>query len=113
MTRLGLVWLFVAAVVVSGERAAWAGACTSQTCACDDDCSGLVCSSDGHCCGPPITGTPCKKDAGAAGTGGSDAGTPPASSSGGCRIAGTPGTGAVAAALLALAVARRRSKRRG
>jgi hypothetical protein len=123
MRRLCLVWSIVAALAALFvvERVAGAGACLTTTCKCDDDCSGLVCSADGHCCGPPVTGTPCQKDGGGGGAGGgsggagSDAGTPPSGGGGGCGVGGAVGSGAGAAlatSLLLLGAARRRTPRR-
>jgi hypothetical protein len=130
MRRLCLVVSLVASLVAlfAAERLAGAGACLTQACTCDDDCNGLVCSADGRCCGPPVTGTPCKRDGGAGAGGGgaggggttgsggtgSDGGTPP-SSGGGCDAVGAAGSGGgagLAASLLMLGAARRRTPRR-
>jgi hypothetical protein len=63
-----------------GYRDAYAGACLSAKCTCDDDCAGMgfVCGDyapgEKRCCGPPVKGTPCARpaDGGAqAGDGGS------------------------------------------
>jgi hypothetical protein len=128
MTGARILCLAVALVGLAVvERSARAGACTNETCKCDDDCSGLVCGPTGHCCGAPITGTPCAKDGGASGAGGGSAGAGAggttggagatgsagsSSSGGGCRVAGDATlshAGLVACALLLCA---RRARRR-
>jgi hypothetical protein len=75
-----------------------AGACTTIPCRCDDDCGGTVCSADGVCCGPPITGTPCVPDVAGMpgpGTGGVGAAGSPSAGSGGAGTTGAaPADGA-------------------
>jgi hypothetical protein len=105
---------------------AHAGACSSQTCTCDSDGSGLICSSDpamfpGRCCGPPVSrGTPCTGTGGSAGTGGASGdggGRSGGGDGGGCRVAGgaaeTAMRGLVTGALLALAALIRSRRPRG
>jgi hypothetical protein len=107
---------------------AHAGACSSQTCTCDRDCSGLICSSDpamfpGRCCGPPVMlGTPCNGGGGSSGSGGTSGdggGGSGGGDGGGCRVAGggaaaaTATRGLVAGVLLALAALIRPRRPRG
>jgi hypothetical protein len=125
LLSLLLCW---AATLALTTAKAYAGACSSQTCTCDSDCSGLICSSDpamfpGRCCGPPVSrGTPCNGTGGSAGTGGASGdgggGSGDGGDSGCCSVAGggageTAARGLVAGALLALAALVRPRRPRG
>lgn len=73
----------VVGLVAALPLPASAGACITQTCTCDDDCPGLVCSAEGVCCGPPVTGTPCEPGGGGGTAGGATGGTGGAASGAG------------------------------